>query len=211
MNNTMKAYQFKVILQDVEPPVWRRLVVPKDCNFADFANSLCGSMQWSGICIDRFYINKSILIPDWGVVDERELFYHMVADYLDCEIEYEYRFDYEWVGDEYVWQGGWIHSVFFEGEVDAPDGFDGTKSMCIDGGGACPPDEVVFADGYREFVKVVTDKNNEDREDMIYKYIDDWEAFLDEDREWDPLAFDLRSVKIRKAKWPEGKEPLYDD
>lgn len=187
------AYQFKVTLQDIEPPIWRRIVVPKHVHLADFGYAVLDAMGWFATCQWRVHLNKSIMVPDYYETMCEELFYHFIKDYLDCEIEVEYAFDEDL--DE-GWKGAWFHTVEFEGEVEPPEGFREVVSMCIDGARSCPPDFVKYAKGYQEFLEEIADKDNPDRLAIIHDVCVDWEKRDD----FDPEEFDLKTVKIRPAR-----------
>lgn len=206
------AYQFKITLQDVEPPIWRRILVPKNIHFADFAEAILLSMQWYNICYFRFIINKSLYMPDF-VFEEEELpvcYYNFIKDFIDCEMQLEYRFDddtseilngtasSEYKSGEYVppdcfgGAAGWMHTIEYEGEVED---FKGNISKCIDGARACPPEEVDFGLGYIEFLDWVKEKERPGREAYIREHSHPWRDYLD----FDPEFFDVSKVKILKA------------
>ena len=181
----MVGYQFKITLQDIEPPIWRRIIVPSTCHFADFEYAIMDAMQWEGVCITRFHIDKSLLMPDyqWQYFNERVYYFNDVKDFLECEIEFEYKCEEE--------EGvlGWMHRVEYEGEVD----FHGDTSICVDGRRACPPDDVAFATMYPEFVKNVI--NPEKRLETLQTFFWDWHERLD----YDPEVFDREKAVIRHA------------
>ena len=86
---------------------------------------------------------------------------------MDCDIIFDYGF-YE-VDDEV---DAWIHKIEYEGVVDD---FKGNLSICIDGKNACPPEDALSSDGYKEFLKVVMDRDHPDREDCLVKhFLIDW-------------------------------------
>ena len=194
------AYQFKITLQEIEPPIWRRIVVPKNVHLADFGYAVLDAMGWCSTCLFRVHFNKSIMVPDFYDTSIEELYYHFIKDYLDCEIEVEYDFDEEL--DE-GWKGAWFHTVEFEGEIDPPEGFREVVSMCIDGARSCPPDFVKYAQGYHDFLEEISHKDNPDRLDII-KY----SCMYSEDKEdFNPEEFDINTLKIRPAR---PLEMLYD-
>ena len=181
----MKSYQFKVILQDVSPPIWRRLRISKTSTIHELALAIQDSMQWFGINYFRFILEKSILVPDFDddgeMSDTHEI---MIDSIIDCEtIEFEYTLQYE-VGD------GWIHTIIFEGEFDDDCDLKGPK--CLAGERACPPDDLKqCARGYDEFLRTVMDKTHPDRDLTLYK------NFTKDD--FDSEVFRLESVVFRKA------------
>ena len=186
----MPGYQFKINLQDVQPLIWRRIVVPTTCTFADFEYAIMDSMGWEGVCITRFHIDKSLLMPDyqWQYFNQDIYYFNDVKDFLNCELEFEYKCEEE---EDVL---GWMHTIEYEGEVE----FDGTISVCVDGERACPPDDLEFSTAYPLFAKNVADP--ESRLETLQKYFWDWYERLD----YDVDVFDCSKVKIRLAK------PLYN-
>lgn len=148
-------------------------------------------MQWYAIKCYRFIINQSLYIPDFEFSNQttEECYYNNVKDFLDCDIVFDYGF---FEVDDLV--DAWIHKIEYEGEVDD---FKGDLSICIGGENACPPEDALTPDGYKEFLKVVMDKNHPDREKCLVKhFLIDWEERLD----FDPSVFDLSTAKIRHAR-----------
>lgn len=183
------GFQFKIVLQNVTPQIWRRIIVPKNIDMADFAYAIMDSMQWYGIRLYRFHIDKSLLMPDytWRYYDKRICYFNYLEDFINtgCDIEFEYNVRN--TEDEL----GWMHTLEYEGEVN----FDKDISICIDGEMACPPDDVDYEKGYLEFLKIVM---NYDEPEKRYDELD--RVFFDvEDRlDFHPHKFDITKVSIRK-------------
>ena len=55
----MKAYQLKISIKDVKPPLWRRCMVPVRLSFAQLAEAIHVMMGWSGEHMDGFRLPKS--------------------------------------------------------------------------------------------------------------------------------------------------------
>jgi hypothetical protein len=47
-------YQLKVTLNDVKPPIWRRLLVPSSYSLKDLHNVLQVAMGWKGLHLHQF-------------------------------------------------------------------------------------------------------------------------------------------------------------
>lgn len=50
------VYQFKITLKDVEPPVWRRVLVPETCTFYDLHTIIQDAMGWEDYHLHAFEI-----------------------------------------------------------------------------------------------------------------------------------------------------------
>ena len=182
------GYQFKITLQDIEPPIWRRIIVPQDIHMADFGCYILDAMQWKWFFLHRFHIDKALLMPDfeWRYFDYRILHYNFLRDFIDSELELEYSLE-----DERYFEGklGWMHTIEYEGEAK----FDG-KPVCIDGARACPPTEIGFEEGYERLIEGI--KRGDDVFEMLYYgFGADW----DEDDVYDPEAFDKNKCNFRPA------------
>ena len=74
---TTPVYQFKVTLQGVEPPIWRRVQVPASATLFRLASVLILAMGWNGGHLHRFRIGgKSYGMPD----DEFETTHKMIDE-----------------------------------------------------------------------------------------------------------------------------------
>ena len=197
----MPGYQFKITLQDVEPVVWRRIVVPCEIDMADLVFAITDSMGWTGIYLPRFHIDKALLMPDylWKYCDVRILYFNYIRDFLDSELEFEYVVESET-------ELGWMHTITYEGVVED---FDKEVSVCIGGERACPPDECWNAEGYYKWLETAMHEDPEERLYALRKVYFDWEKRSD----YKPDVFDCKSVEIRTAlpfevMWKN--DPLHD-
>lgn len=53
-----KIYQFKITLQDIEPPIWRRIQVPISYTFWDLHVVIQNSMKWFDCHLHQFTMMK---------------------------------------------------------------------------------------------------------------------------------------------------------
>lgn len=188
------AYQFKVTLENITPPVWRRFLMPKTSTMADFSFAIEDSMKWSGTCLHRFIVEKSIPLPDY----ENREWYDMLTEIplsslVHNTLEYEYNIDDE-LGD------GWMHTIELEGEVES----DCVHPICLDGENACPPERLKgYHRAYDEFLRIVMDENHPERDEVLYDN-------HCEDTGFDPKVFDKNTVRYRKYV-PCGAKKIYWD
>lgn len=186
------AYQFKVTLEDIEPPVWRRFQVPKTATMADFSFAIEDSMKWSGTLLHRFIVERSIPVPDY---DNGE-WYDMLTEIplqslVHNTLEYEYN-----IGDDLG--TGWMLTIKFEGEVES----DCEHPVCLDGERCCPPESLKgYAKAYDEFLRIVMDEEHPDRDEVLY-------INHCEDTGFDPNVFDKQTVRYRKYV-PCGAKKIY--
>ena len=198
-----QGYQFKITLQNIEPPIWRRIIVPQDIHMADFGCYILDAMQWKWFYLHRFHIDKALLMPDflWRYYDYRILHYNFIRDFLESELELEYWVDFDRAEVDLL---GWMHTIEYEGEAE----FAG-KPVCIDGARACPPVDIGFEEGYKRLLETIAQGDKDAVYDMLYEGFGEW----DEDKVYDPEAFDKTKCNFRPAAtleslWPNA--PLDD-
>jgi hypothetical protein len=91
------------------------------------------------------------------------------------------------LGYIYDFGDSWEHKLVVEAIV--PRDESQTYPICIDGGGAAPPEDCGGVWGYANLVAALSDPNHPEHEDML-----DWFG-----EEIDPNAFDLAHVNQRIA------------
>lgn len=177
-----RVYQFKIALEGISPPIWRRIQVPETYTFWDLHVAIQDAMGWLDYHLHEFAIPvhstgakvrigipdeefaRSIL-PGWGEKITRY--------FLKENDKVDYRYDF---GD------GWSHKV--ELEKILPRGKDISYPRCINGKRACPPEDCGGISGYEELLSVMKDKPHGRYEEMV-----EWLG-----KEFDPERFDTNDV-----------------
>lgn len=72
-----QIYQFKVTLEGIEPPIWRRFQVPSDITFGKLHDVLQTVMGWEDGHLHLFEVDGATIadtemLPDGTDVDEHE-------------------------------------------------------------------------------------------------------------------------------------------
>ncbi len=184
------AYVVKVTLLGVQPPVWRRILVPAAIHLGDLHRVLQVAMGWTGSHLHVFCIGKAkfgTLPPegekdpeiDWG--DERTV----TLQGLGPGAEFLYEYDF---GDN------WKHRVKVEGAAPATSL---PAPPCIGGARACPPEDCGGRSGYAELLDALADPGHE-----RHGEIRDWLG-----RDFDPEAFDADRVssELRRSWLDAGR------
>lgn len=169
------AYQLKITLRDIDPPIWRRVVVPSDIRLGKLHSTLQDTMGWTNSHLHEFVIGSD----HYGVKDpdspetkpEARVVLEDVFPEEGCEFTYLYDF-----GD------GWEHDVVVEKIGPWKRGQRG--SLCLEGARACPPEDVGGPHGYDELVNSMRGPDTEERREFIQ-----WLG-----REFDPEAFSTKEV-----------------
>jgi hypothetical protein len=153
-------YQLHIELLDLEPAIWRRILVPASIKLHKLHVVLLWTMGWAGGHLHEFVIGQDHYgIPDPNYdtppLIQREDRITLSAA-LSARKAFTYLYDY---GD------GWEHHVTVE-KILPPDL--GLKSpRCLDGAHACPPDDVGGPPGYIEFLEAINDPAHDEHESML--------------------------------------------
>jgi len=180
------VYQFKITLEGIKPPIWRRIQVPGTYSFWDLHVAVQDAMGWQDCHLHAFDVvdpstgaRARFGIPVGGPVDIEEAlpgWEHYISDFFSTEnpsAGYEYDF-----GD------GWTHKV--ELEKILPRQRNVGYPRCTAGKRACPPEDCGGPWRYWEFLEAVKDPGHEEHESMMERI----------GGEFDPEDFDPEDVEF---------------
>jgi Plasmid pRiA4b ORF-3-like protein len=197
MFELLNAAQIQVSLDEIEPQVWRRLVVPLNWNLEQLHLSIQAAFNWWNYHMHEFrigglrYGNVELLAEgeaenDPQTFDQR----FRLRDLEGPGTVFGYVYDF---GDN------WRHTVEIE-ECLALD-LAPTQATCIAGARARPPEDVGGVSGYERFLAVIADPGDPEHADT---------------KRWcgghfDPEWFDLARVDkdVRSALRPDVRRPLH--
>jgi len=179
-----KIYQFKITLQDLTPPIWRRIQIPETYTFWDLHVAIQDAFGWADYHLHEFKIlhptskqNVRIGFPDddFGrdiLVNWKE----RISDYFTlANNKSNYIYDF---GDD------WVHSVVLEKILTCEKNI--SYPRCINGKRACPPEDCGGIRGYEEFLKAIKDPKHEQHKEMI-----EWIGY-----DFDSEHFDPNDIKF---------------
>lgn len=172
------ALQLRIALRHIEPPIWRRLLVPEHLQLSQLHNILQGAMGWTNSHLHEFDIGGLSYGPmdaearamGYPAFDEKRV---RLSDFKRrAGITFTYIYD---LGDN------WEHDVEIEDFVavvneDVPKVLEGARK--------CPPEDVGSVDGYMDFLEAVLDRSHEEHQAMLT-----WVG-----GQFDPEAFDLAAA-----------------
>lgn len=176
------AYQMRIELLDIEPPVWRRLVVRDTLTFHDLHEVIQVVMGWQKCHLFEFRLGDlSIGVPhaEFGrdeIADAVEVKLRDVSLPRGSTVNYLYDF-----GD------GWEHHIEIERVVDGSEG--ARDIACIDGARACPPEDCGGVYGYGELLAALADPRHPQ-----HKELGEWLGYP-----FDPDHFDLKGTSAALA------------
>jgi hypothetical protein len=191
---TATVFQFKITLNDVEPPIWRRIQI-KDCTLDTLHEHIQTAMGWTNSHLHQFEIGgvrhgDPELLCD-GCEDETPPVNSLSTKVSKIIPEdgrpFGFQYDYDF-GDD------WRHEILFEGCLNAKKG---TRfPLCMEGQRACPPDDVGGPYGYADYLEAMADPKHKQHKDFM-----EWNGPFDSEE------FDARAATKRMQRGlPDWRE-----
>ncbi|SCL32838.1 pRiA4b ORF-3-like protein [Micromonospora pallida] len=166
-----QIFQLRVSLAGVRPPVWRRVLVPGGYTLDRVHRVVQYAMGWQDCHLHCFEIDGTqygVPDPDDGLPLRDEL-----DTRLDVVVGKSSRFRYT-----YDFGDWWEHDLVVEDVLTADP--DERYPTCLDGEGACPPEDVGGPSGHRVLLDALADPAHPEHDAMR-----DWLG-----RPFDPTTFD---------------------
>lgn len=174
--------QVLIELQDVEPVVWRRVLVPETYFWSDLHPILQGTMGWG-----MEHDHEFILEEKNGHEPEHEFLGHSrILDTVKAGESLEYLYDPE---------DKWTHKITIEEVVPRNKLME--YPVCVGGENACPPEECGGAEGYSDLLECLANPTSEDHANVM-----EWIGGF-----FDPTGFDANYVN-QELLWPLTEEIL---
>ena len=177
------TFQFKIQLKNMsKPPVWRRVLVPSQFSFLRFHLVIQEAFGWENYHLFQFspkgFGSHPVIKNPFE--DEGYEFMNATKTKLDKIFGEEgqifiYIYDF---GD------GWEHKITLEKISEDKI----LKADCIDGKGACPPEDCGGPWGYMNMIEILKDPENPECGEMR-----EWLG-MEEDEEWDADQFNLEDT-----------------
>jgi len=158
------VYQIKINLLNMEPPIWRRVVVPGHLRLHQLHKVIQLAMGWQGTQPHEFYhyASERYFMPLYDLetaplekgFDERTITLAELCPNVDDDVSYMYD-----LGD------GWQHHITVEKitETDTDD----AAPRCLDGLGACPPEKSGGPTGFARLLEILADRRHPEHEEML--------------------------------------------
>jgi hypothetical protein len=179
-----QVYQFKVTLEGIRPPIWRRIQVPETYTFWDFHVAIQDVMGWMDYHLHEFEIRNptngikvTIGLPD-DDFPKRNLpgWAQKIANYFSLENpSADYIYDF---GDY------WVHRIKLEKILPREKNVD--YPICVKGKRAAPPEDCGGVSGYQNILEIIKNPGQEEYEETI-----EWLG-----EEFDPEHFDPKEVNF---------------
>lgn len=175
--NKPAACQLKVTLQGIEPPVWRRVLVPGRLTLDRLHLIIQRVMGWTDAHLHEFVIGRYRYgVPDpemkvSNILPEQRVMLQDVTPVQDGRFIYLYD-----LGD------GWEHEVVVEKLL--PPVARRRYFVCLGGERHCPPENCGGPSGYAELLEAIHDRRHPQHDQMV-----EWVG-----GPFDPEYFDVDAV-----------------
>jgi hypothetical protein len=174
----LKIYELYVELEDIEPLIWRRLLVPATIRLPELHDLLQLAMGWTNSHLHSFTIGKKTFgmadvddFEELNMLDEKKQTLEATLGEDIREFLYEYDF-----GDS------WHHRI--AAKPLARPNPDWHYPLCTGGARAAPPDDVGGSPGYEQFLAAIKDPKHEEHDSLLV-----WIGGA-----FDPEGFDLNAI-----------------
>jgi len=200
-----KIFQLKITLQDIKPPVWRRVLISNQATFYDLHLAIQEFFNWGNYHLHEFSFseakNSNMHIRLLGLDPEgnipEDVGANFISDYEAHEDKvrlYEVFFeDRRSVRYVYDFGDNWTHNIRLEKQFPLKKGFKGP--LCVGGKRAAPPEDCGGPWGYEDFLKIIANPKHPEHDDM---------------KEWVGGRFDPNETGIKMHKMtPKQNEAEY--
>jgi hypothetical protein len=183
-----REYQLLVELSEIQPRIWRRLVVADTTPLPLLHRIFQIAFGWRDCHLHEFKIGSVRFgIPDEDFppppIDERRIRLYQLAYEPGDRFIYTYDF-----GDS------WHHEAVLE---DLRAARESLTPRCLDGRRASPPEDCGGVDGYERLLSAIRDLKDPEHEDFRR-----WAG------RWDPERFDLAAVNLQLARLPRRSHTM---
>ena len=153
----VEVYVVKVTLLGTSPPVWRRILVPRDITLRNLHRTLQTVMGWTDSHLHQFVFQRQSLSDPRSrvgrkVADENRTKLGELIGTVGAKLLYEYDF-----GD------GWQHELLLEDVLLGDESF---QQICVAGRRCCPPEDCGGPQGFAELLQALQDANDPSHEEV---------------------------------------------
>jgi len=181
----MKVFQFKIEIREIEPKIWRRILVPEDYSFWDLHVAIQCALGWNDSHHNEFILKHPLtgIEVRIGYPGEEPDDIKFVSDDFSTLIKNYFNYGNRTGEYLYDFRDDWYHDLILEDiiETDNP----GELPKCLDGERACPPDDCGGVFGYYNILDAFESGDNPENSELL-KWLGDY----------DPEKFDKDEVKF---------------
>lgn len=152
-------YRIKVTLQEIHPPIWRRLELEGNTSLYKLHQVIQAAFGWTDSHLHQFivageFFGESVPEADFELRSGRRFKVEQAAPEVGDTFFYEYDF-----GD------GWVHEIKVEATLKPEAG--ASYPRCTKGKRSGPPEDVGGPWGYAGFLEALADPEHEEHEEYL--------------------------------------------
>jgi len=162
-----QVFQFKITLEGIKPPIWRRIQVPEIYTFWDLHVAIQDAMGWDDYHFHEFeMVNPSTgLRENIGIASSDEIFGRDVLPGWGEKIADFFSMANRTASYVYDFGDSWEHKIQLEKILPREKNI--TYPICIKGKRACPPEDCGGIWGYTELLEIINNPEHEEYEEMM--------------------------------------------
>lgn len=185
------AYQIKISIMEIEPAIWRRLKIPGNITFQQLHQIIQAAFGWLDSHLYKFQFDKTIITTPDDDYAPGELYGEDKIE-LDSENTKINKFFDAYDNCEYDYDFGdsWYHKIIIEKRLK--DTKRNNIPECTGGARFRPPEDVGGTGGYEDFIKIIKNKKNPERDEYLGWAEKDTRGFI-----YDPDYFNINEVNRR--------------
>jgi len=155
---TRSVFLLHIQLRDVEPKIWRRVMVPGSLTLTKLHLVIQGAFDWEDYHLHRFEIHDLRYGPADDDYDEELLNENESQLYQLLRVRDHFIYHYDF-GDN------WLHDIVVEGAENASRTL--KKALCLDGARARPPEDIGGVLRFEHLLEVINNPRHEEYVDYV--------------------------------------------
>ena len=167
--------RLKIVLEDSEPPIWRRIEVPADMTLKDLHAVIQAATGWENAHLYQFHVGRETIagpgMGGGGLGPRPTSAGRVRLDDLAAHGIKRFTYLYD-MGDN------WEHKIQIEKLLPIDPAADYPR--LVDGALRCPPEDIGGIPGFYAFLDAIDDPNHPEHNELI-----DWHG-----GSFDPASFD---------------------
>ena len=155
----IQIYELKLEMLEVEPLIWRRLLVPGNITLAQLHEVIQTAIGWTNSHLHEFVVGEhSYSDPEFEIDEARSEYRYRLAR-LAPRVRNTMAYLYDF-GD------GWEHQIRVERIIEDDKRYPG-RPVCLAGARNCPPEDCGGPWGYQNFLKVIGNKKHTEHRELL--------------------------------------------
>ncbi|MBB6447784.1 plasmid pRiA4b ORF-3 family protein [Bacillus benzoevorans] len=181
-------YQVKITIKDIEPDIWRRLLVPSGITFHKFHKIIQAAFDWQDYHLYLFELPDFLIkIPDLDYP-----LHEVEKNPKSIKVDTVFK-EYQNMLYEYDFGDSWYHEIIIEDIVTRAEEIH--IPICLGGERHRPPEDAGGTGGYEHFLSIIGDPQNPEYDEML-----GWAEKDTGGRKFEPEYFYKPEINRRLAK-----------